>query len=50
MAADGLWLRLPATMKEKIYRFLVDNSSGNVQFNVQEGQIRKVVIEEHLRD
>lgn len=48
-AADGLWLRLPDEIKVRLYRFLVDNSSGNVQLNIQEGQIRKLVIEEHIR-
>lgn len=49
MAGDGVWLRLPESIRNKLFQFLIDNSSGNVQFNVDKGQIRKLVIEEHIR-
>lgn len=49
-AADGLWLRLPPRMRDRIVAFMLDERSGSVLFNIHDGKIMKTVIEDHVRD
>ncbi|MGE0372997.1 MAG: hypothetical protein AB7Q01_14100 [Gammaproteobacteria bacterium] len=40
---------MPALGAERVLRFLFDKRTGNVVLNIKDGEILKVILEEHVR-
>jgi len=40
---------MPALGAERVLRFLFDKRTGNVVLNIRDGEILKVVLEEHVK-
>ena len=36
-------------LRERLDKFLVDKGTGNVVLNIKDGQVMKLVIEEHIK-
>ena len=42
-------VRMPIHLRQRLDQFLVDKSTGNVVLNIKDGQVMKLVIEEHIK-
>jgi hypothetical protein len=41
--------RMAAHLRDRLDQFLVDKGTGNVVLNIKDGQVLKLVIEEHIK-
>ncbi len=44
-----LTARMPFHLRQRLDQFLVDKGTGNVVLNIKDGQVMKLVIEEHIK-
>lgn len=47
--SDMKLIAFPVVLGERVQQFLLDKGHGNITLNVQDGQIMKVVIEQHFK-